>query len=399
MNFISPIREELELIEKGNYQNRANSKKQNYLNKLFKKPWGHEYLTYQTNKIGIWILHVIQNHKTSLHCHFKKDTILFVLSGTFRIDLFNSYRILNECEMLYIPANTFHGIGSYVSEGIIMEIEIYSENIQYSDKNDLLRIRDIYNRDKNTYETSVEEINVDTSSSIQFHINNTFTFGNTTIHITNKPEPSQFMFLLDGIFFKNNSIAGPGSLFSQSDTISLLSNEMTIMSITNNYFLQNKKIIHSKEHLIDFLNHYPNKETIGLTSGCFDILHSGHIDNLKQCKQLCDTFFVCLSSDKQIGELKGKNRPINNIIDRTNMLIHLSFIDYIILYDEINNELETELDNIMEIIKPFYWFKGSDYNEEQIRFKHPSLKNIHLIENIPNKSTTNIIQKIIDKTI
>ena len=38
-----------------------------------------------------------------------------------------------------------------------MEIEIYTDKIEYTDKNDLLRIKDIYNRDKNNYETSVVE--------------------------------------------------------------------------------------------------------------------------------------------------------------------------------------------------------------------------------------------------
>ena len=38
-----------------------------------------------------------------------------------------------------------------------MEIEIYTENIEYTDKNDLLRIKDIYNRDKDKYETSISE--------------------------------------------------------------------------------------------------------------------------------------------------------------------------------------------------------------------------------------------------
>jgi bifunctional ADP-heptose synthase (sugar kinase/adenylyltransferase) len=50
----------------------------------------------------------------------------------------------------------------------------------------------------------------------------------------------------------------------------------------------------------------------------------------------------------------------------------------------------------MEIIKPLYWVKGSDYNFESIIKKHPSV-NIKLIENIPNISTTQIIKNIIKK--
>jgi bifunctional ADP-heptose synthase (sugar kinase/adenylyltransferase) len=72
----------------------------------------------------------------------------------------------------------------------------------------------------------------------------------------------------------------------------------------------------------------------------------------------------------------------------------MSFIDYIILYDEIDNKNEIELDNIMNILKPDFWFKGSDYKEVEIRNKHPILKNIVLFENVVNVSTTTIINKI-----
>jgi D-beta-D-heptose 7-phosphate kinase/D-beta-D-heptose 1-phosphate adenosyltransferase len=138
----------------------------------------------------------------------------------------------------------------------------------------------------------------------------------------------------------------------------------------------------------------PAKPVIGLTSGCFDIFHSGHISTLKHSKSLCDIFFVCLSSDKQIREIKGADRPINCIEDRARMLLTMPFIDYVILYDESDNTYEKELDNIMLTIQPDIWFKGSDYTEREIRAKHPSLKRIVLFGNVENKSTTNIIRKI-----
>ena len=90
---------------------------------------------------------------------------------------------------------------------------------------------------------------------------------------------------------------------------------------------------------------------------------------------------------------------INILNDRLNMLLNYDFIDYIILYDEIDDLLESELDNIMNIIDPKTWFKGSDYKKEDIIKKHPSLKNINLIDLIDGKSTTIIINKIKKNTI
>ena len=133
---------------------------------------------------------------------------------------------------------------------------------------------------------------------------------------------------------------------------------------------------------------------IGLTSGCFDILHEGHITNLKMCKKKCDKLYVCLSSDEQITRLKGKTRPINKLNDRIHMLIHYDFIDLVIQYNETNDEHQSELDNIINIINPNIWFKGSDYTKEEIFKKHPSLKNIEIINLVEGKSTTNIVNKI-----
>jgi rfaE bifunctional protein nucleotidyltransferase chain/domain len=400
MQVIHPLSEEANVI-KPQFYNRKNSEKKDYLNLKFYKPWGFEYLTYQTDKIGIWVLHVNKNQKTSLHCHFKKDSMLIALSGTFRIDTYNDFHILTENQIIYFPANSFHGIMSYSDTGIILEIEIYSSEISYSDKNDLLRLRDIYNRDKNTYEGSVTETIVPEDESVNFHNRKDFVFGtDCNIHIrkfskdkpsiVNKLSPGTINILLDGVIVANNILA-PGSIVNTD--YKLVDTECTILEIDNMYFSENSKIIYSKEHLTDLIakNRFQN---IGLTSGCFDILHKGHIHNLKMSKSKCSILFVCLSSDKQISELKGDSRPINNITDRIRMLSHINFIDYIILYDEIDNTNEKELDNIMNLLEPEYWFKGSDYDEIAIRSKHPTLKNICLLENVTNVSTTIIISRI-----
>jgi mannose-6-phosphate isomerase-like protein (cupin superfamily) len=157
MKFIKNLKDEKKVCDNSLVSKRENSQKIDYFNKVNDKPWGKEYLAYQNNQIGIWILHVNKDQETSLHCHFKKDTILITLHGCFKINLYNNYEILNIFDSLFIPRETFHGIHSYVDNGILMEIEIYTENIEYTDKNDLLRIKDIYNRDKDKYETSISE--------------------------------------------------------------------------------------------------------------------------------------------------------------------------------------------------------------------------------------------------
>jgi rfaE bifunctional protein nucleotidyltransferase chain/domain len=399
MEFIKNTDEEKELCGNSSIGKRENSKKIDYFDKINDKPWGKEYLAYQNSHIGIWILHVNCDQETSLHCHFKKDTILMPLTGCFKINLFDGYRILNSFESIFVPRSTFHGIHSYVNDSILMEIEVYTENIKYTDKNDLLRIKDIYNRDKDKYETSVLERVPDENEIMKFMRPNEYRLDKTNISIIKTNDLNDLknkydkIILLDGALFADGKKITAGSFIDLNFEHSLLTDNVELLCVSNIDYKYLNKIIYSKNHLKDFLSG-KGKKNIGLTSGCFDILHEGHITNLKMCKKKCDELYVCLSSDQQIKRLKGKNRPINNLNDRINMLIHYDFIDLVILYDETNDEHQIELDNIINIINPYTWFKGSDYTKEDILRKHPSLKNVELIDLIQGKSTTNIINKI-----
>jgi cytidyltransferase-like protein len=59
-------------------------------------------------------------------------------------------------------------------------------------------------------------------------------------------------------------------------------------------------------------------------SGCFDLLHSGHIHFLETCSQYGE-LYVCIGSDSTIFDLKGRY-PINNQEERKYMINSLKFI-------------------------------------------------------------------------
>ena len=67
----------------------------------------------------------------------------------------------------------------------------------------------------------------------------------------------------------------------------------------------------SKDEIVSLISLEGNKKpVIVFTNGCFDIIHSGHIDLLKQAKSYGDKLIVGLNSDKSISKLKGPDRPI-----------------------------------------------------------------------------------------
>ena len=128
-----------------------------YQNKVCIKPWGHEFLIFKNKKIAIWYVSIKKGGETSLHCHFKKDTLLITLSGVAKIKLLDNEIIpLSILNTVFIPRYKFHSLSSFSDETIIMEIEIFSNELNFSDKNDLLRIEDPFKREKTGYEKSVQ---------------------------------------------------------------------------------------------------------------------------------------------------------------------------------------------------------------------------------------------------
>lgn len=92
------------------------------------------------------------------------------------------------------------------------------------------------------------------------------------------------------------------------------------------------------------------------TNGCFDILHSGHIQYFKFCREQGDILVVGLNSDESVrAQDKGDGRPINTQIDRTQMLSALEDIDYVVIFDEPTPE------NMIRRILPDVLVKGADW--------------------------------------
>lgn len=94
---------------------------------------------------------------------------------------------------------------------------------------------------------------------------------------------------------------------------------------------------------------------IGFTCGAFDLLHTGHVLMLEQCKSHCDTLIVGLHTDPTIDR-KQKNKPIQTTFERYAQLHSCKFVDSIIPYDT-----EKDLENILNIYPINVRFVGSDH--------------------------------------
>ena len=133
---------------------------------------------------------------------------------------------------------------------------------------------------------------------------------------------------------------------------------------------------------------------IVFTNGCFDLIHSGHIQYLYEAKQLGNRLIIGVNSDESVQLLKGSSRPILSISERLEILSALEMIDLLVPFSE-----ETPL-NLIESLNPDVLVKGGDYELEEIVGANEVLKSGGRVQKLGFKeglSTSTIIQTIIEK--
>jgi quercetin dioxygenase-like cupin family protein len=106
-----------------------------------KKPWGREYLAYHNEEVAIWVLEIMKDAATSLHCHPSKNTALIVLRGEVELSLIRGApKRFTSLDKINIFRGRFHRTRA-VSDGVVL-LEVEAPD----DKHDLVRLEDDYFR-------------------------------------------------------------------------------------------------------------------------------------------------------------------------------------------------------------------------------------------------------------
>lgn len=132
---------------------------------------------------------------------------------------------------------------------------------------------------------------------------------------------------------------------------------------------------------------------IVLTNGCFDLLHAGHVYSLKQAAQLGDELWVAINSDSSVRKIKGPNRPIYNERQRAFLLLSISCVNLVFLFDGEN------LSNEIDAIQPEIYAKSGDYSLESINHEEKialekANSNVKFVDFIEGLSTSETISRI-----
>ncbi len=215
-----------------------------------------------------------------------------------------------------------------------------------------------------------------------------------------------------------NQVSGAGDAYFSALTLSLLScasiqqsseiaGAMAAVAITkkitatcsanelNAFLSRDQKIITARKPLKSIIELYKSQgKRVVLTNGCFDVLHSGHVNFLNSARELGDILIVGVNTDDSIRRLKGEHRPINKLQERIKVISGLGSVNHIIPFGNLEND---EALSLIEIIHPDIYTKGGNHAKENLTETSLVEKfggKIVILPTYPNQSTTLTFQRI-----
>jgi len=132
------------------------------------------------------------------------------------------------------------------------------------------------------------------------------------------------------------------------------------------------------------------------TNGCFDVLHHGHVGFLRQARDMGDLLVVGLNSDESVARLKGPDRPVNGVDDRSAVLAALTCVDHVIVFEENSPEW------LINELRPDVYVKGGDYHGDLLPEADLVRRlggEVRILDYLPDRSTSAIIDRIRAKTV
>ena len=132
-------------------------------------------------------------------------------------------------------------------------------------------------------------------------------------------------------------------------------------------------------------------KVVVFTNGVFDLLHPGHVRYLEVARSLGDALIVGLNGDASVGRNKGPGKPITPQAERAELLLALSAVDAVVIFDE-----DTPAE-IIAAIQPDVLVKGADWAADRIVGRDTVEARNGRVVRVPLEagySTTSIVERI-----
>ena len=133
-------------------------------------------------------------------------------------------------------------------------------------------------------------------------------------------------------------------------------------------------------------------QRVVFTNGVFDLLHPGHLSQLKAARAFGDKLLVGLNSDASVKRLaKGDDRPLLPEAARKQLLEELRCVDEVVVFDD-----DTPL-ALIEAVQPDVLVKGADYAGKVVvgrEIVEARGGRVELVPLVPGWSTTELLRRI-----
>lgn len=99
------------------------------------------------------------------------------------------------------------------------------------------------------------------------------------------------------------------------------------------------------------------KYKIGYTSGVYDMFHIGHLNVIKNAKQMCDYLIVAVSTDEVVVKNKKKN-PVIPFAERFEIVSSIKYVDKVVPQESysVEGKIKAAIDYHIDAM-----FVGSDW--------------------------------------
>jgi D-beta-D-heptose 7-phosphate kinase/D-beta-D-heptose 1-phosphate adenosyltransferase len=136
------------------------------------------------------------------------------------------------------------------------------------------------------------------------------------------------------------------------------------------------------------------KREVVFTNGCFDLVHRGHVDLLREARSHGDLLVVGLNDDASIRRLKGEGRPLVTAPDRAEVLAAFEMVDRVVVFPEDTPG------PLIDALVPDVLIKGEDWALDEIVGRDTVEKaggRVVRVKLTTDRSTSGLIQTVLDR--
>ena len=135
-------------------------------------------------------------------------------------------------------------------------------------------------------------------------------------------------------------------------------------------------------------------ERVVFTSGCFDLLHIGHLRSLEEARSYGDRLVVAVNSDASVRHIKGPTRPVIPMRQRAEMLAALECVDWVTSFGDKTPR------PMIGALMPDVYAKGGEWPLATLLEQDapPGWNGeVKRLRQVPGVRTTSIVERMLEK--